>query len=642
MTPRSTPSSPQEQQIESFVIGTAGHIDHGKTALIRALTGIDTDRLPEEKRRGITIDLGFASLTAEPPNAPPAQISFIDVPGHALFVRNMLAGAGGIDAVLLVISAEEGVKPQTEEHLAICRLLGIGRGITVLTKIDAVSDARLSEVRRGVEHFLAGTFLDSSKSPILAVSARSGAGMDELREALMALAARIPHRNSGVLPKLPIDRAFAMKGFGTVVTGTLISGSLTTGQTVAIEAGPRSARIRGIQVHGRTAQAVHAGTRVALNLTGIDVAQLQRGDTLVDPDSIAAVDRIDVELELLPHASPLKHRSIVHFHAFASECMATVSLYGYQAVEPGTRRIARLRLSNPVVLLPGDRFVIRQGTPLFTVGGGRVLDAHPLPRLRKAACRAWLEQLQAANASEQVALRVIRRGFSGITVQALTVETGIKPQALLAEPIHVGRIVLLPGELLISGEALDAGASLVQSEFERRSKDGITRAVKQSELMSQTRLLPEVFQFALKRLASEQKLRLRKESVEVPDGGEAPGSQVSRLAEIEAAYLSAGLSAPSPEELAGQMEIAPPEMRQLVTQLMREKILVRLGSDSLCVHRSAVAELKQTIQSLRGQSLDVARFKELTGVSRKYAIPLLEYLDRERVTRRQGDSRIVL
>jgi selenocysteine-specific elongation factor len=632
------------EPLKSIVIGTAGHIDHGKTALVRALTGVDTDRLPEEKRRGITVDLGFASLTAEPPGAPPVRISFIDVPGHALFVRNMLAGAGGIDAVMLVISAEEGVKPQTEEHLAICRLLGIERGITVLTKIDAVSEARRGEVRRAVEQFLAGTFLDAGTSPILPVSAHSGAGMDELRDALMALAARISTRDGDLIARLPLDRAFAMKGFGTVVTGTLISGSLNSGQTVAIEPGSRSTRIRGIQVHGRAAQTVRAGTRVALNLAGIEVAELQRGDTLVEPASIAAIDVIDVELELLPHASPLKHRATVHFHAFASECMASVSLYGYQAVEPGTSRFARLRLSKPVVLLPGDRFVIRQGTPLFTVGGGRVLDAHPLPRMGKTACHAWLRQLQAA-ANRQLALRVVRRGASGIAARALSVETGIKPEALLtalAEPLQDGRLFLLPGGLLLSGEALDAAASLVLNELERRTKDSTTRALKQSELKSQTRLVPEVFEFVLKRLESENRVCLRNEIVENFVRGEASGAEAARLAAIEAAYKSAGLSAPAPEELAAQMAISSEEMRRLITHLLREKMLVRLGSDSLCVHQNAVAELRQTIQALRGQSVDVARFKQLTGVSRKYAIPLLEYLDRERITRRHGDSRIVL
>jgi selenocysteine-specific elongation factor len=639
------PPLPAGEPLKSFVIGTAGHIDHGKTALIRALTGVDTDRLPEEKRRGITVDLGFASLTAELPNTTEVQISFIDVPGHALFVRNMLAGAGGIDAVLLVISAEEGVKPQTEEHLAICRLLGIERGITVLTKIDAVGDDRLRDVRSAVEHFLAGTFLDTSDTTIIPVSAHSGAGMDGLKAALISLAARIPPRNSDALPRLPLDRAFAMKGFGTVVTGTLLSGSLKAGQPVTVEPGSRSARIRGIQVHGRVAQTVNAGTRVALNLGGIEVAGLLRGDTLVEPASIVAVDLIDVELELLAHASPLKHRATVHFHAFASECMATVSLYGYEALAPGTSRVARLRLSKPVVLLPGDRFVIRQGTPLFTVGGGRVLDAHPLARLPKAACHAWLQQLQGAGASEQIALRVIRRGTFGITVRALSAETGTTPDALLAalaEPMKSGRITLLPGGLLLSRESLDAAASLVLSEFERRTNDSAARSMKQSELKSQTRLVTEVFEFVLRRLEDERKLRFHNESVERVDGGGASAAEASRLAAIEAAYKKAGLSAPSTDELAAQMEIPPGEMRRLITHLLREKILVRLGGDSLCVHQRAVAELSQSIQALRGQSIDVTKFKQLAGVSRKYAIPLLEYLDRERITRREGDHRVVL
>ncbi len=641
----STPSPPAVDPSKSVVIGTAGHIDHGKTALIRALTGVDTDRLPEEKRRGITVDLGFASLVTESHGAPPLQIGFIDVPGHAQFVRNMLAGAGGIDAVLLVVSAEEGIKPQTEEHLAICSLLGIAHGVTVLTKIDAVSDADLNEVRRAVAQFLAGTFLDAKATPIIAVSAHSGAGLDALRQALISLAARIPGRDAGSLARLPLDRAFAMKGFGTVVTGTLISGSFKAGQSVAIEPGTRSARIRGIQVHGHAVPTVAAGTRVALNLGGVEVAELQRGDTLVESASTAAVDLIDVELELLPHAPPLKHRAAVHFHAFASECMATVSLYGYQAVEPRTKRLARLRLSKPIVLLPGDRFVIREGTPLFTAGGGRILDAHPVPKLRKAACHAWLQQLCNAAPHEQIELRVARRGWAGIAVRALAMETGMKPDALLAaltEPIEAGRIFLLPGAVLLSREALDAAASLVLSELERHMKSGVANALKRSELKSQTRLAEEVFESVLRRLESERKLRLRNESIETVDGGKRSGIEAARLAAIAAAFKSAGLSAPSPEELAAQMEIPTDEMRRHITLLLREKVLVRLGGDSLCVHQRAVAGLKEAVRALRGQTLDVARFKQLTGLSRKYAIPLLEYLDRERVTRRQGDTRVVL
>ncbi len=646
MTTQPSPQSPAAVgPPRSVVIGTAGHIDHGKTALIRALTGVDTDRLPEEKRRGITVDLGFASMQARLADSGPLLIGFIDVPGHAQFVRNMLAGAGGIDAVLLVVSAEEGVKPQTEEHLAICSLLGIEHGLTVLTKIDAVSDARWNTARRAVAQFLAGTFLDPKTAPIVPVSAHSGAGMDALRQALIALAARIPARNAGSLARLPIDRAFAMKGFGTVVTGTLISGSLKTGQSVAIEPGQRSAKIRGIQVHGHALQTVVAGTRVALNLAGVEVAELQRGDTLVEPGSIAAVEWVDAAVELLPAAPSLKHRAAVHFHAFASECMAAVSLYGYQAVAPGTSRLARFRLSRPVVLLPGDRFVIRQGTPLFTVGGGRILDVRPVARLKRSACHAWLQELRNAAPEEQIGLRIARRGTAGIALRVLAVETGMKSDVLLAGlagAIEAGRVSLLPGDLLLSRDALDAAAVLVQSEFERRVKSTATCALKQSELKSQTHLAGEVFDLVLRWLESEGKLRLRNESIETIGGGDRSGIEAARLAAIEAAFESAGLGAPSGEELAARLEIPPAEMRRLITLLLREKVLVRLGSDSLFVHRRAAEGLKETVRALHGQPLDVARFKQLAGVSRKYAIPLLEYLDRERITRRQDDTRVVL
>lgn len=263
----------------SVVIGTAGHIDHGKTALIRALTGIDTDRLPEEKRRGITIDLGFASMDVSGTDGSQVRISFVDVPGHARFVRNMLAGAGGIDAVLLVISAEESVKPQTVEHLAICSILGIQHGLTVLTKVDAVSESRMNEVRAEVEGFLSATFLRSA--PIVGVSSYTRQGMDALRSVFSSLAVQIPRRSDDSVTRLPVDRAFAMPGFGAVVTGTLISGSVSTGQELAIEPGGRIAKVRGLQVHGSTATTVEAATRTAVNLARIEAAQLQRGDTLV-------------------------------------------------------------------------------------------------------------------------------------------------------------------------------------------------------------------------------------------------------------------------------------------------------------------------------------------------------------------------
>jgi selenocysteine-specific elongation factor len=626
------------------VIGTAGHIDHGKTALVRALTGIDTDRLPEEKRRGITVDLGFASLTAEATDNSPLRLSFIDVPGHALFVRNMLAGAGGIDAVMLVISAEEGVKPQTEEHLAICTMLGIERGLTVITKTDAVSDSRLRDVLREIERFLSKSFLAIDRAPIVPVSAHTGTGMDDLRRELAALGSQMPDRDSDALTRLPLDRAFVMKGFGTVVTGTLIAGSVKLGQSISVEPGARIARIRGIQVHGQAEESSQAGSRVALNLAGIDVSALKRGDTLVEPSNLTAVDVIDVEISLLPNSPQLKHRARVHFHAYASESMATISLYGYGSVESGGPRLARLRLSKPIVLLPGDRFVIRQGTPITTMGGGRVLDANPIPRTRKAASQAWLQNLTGSSREQQFVLRAARRGTLGITLSALSRETGIKLDALqnLLDPLTRRETLVRAGDYVLTREALEAAHHLAIREFALGANERGDVGLKRSELKSRTRLGPEVLDLVLSRLEAEGKLRLHNELVVPIDDGGARNPDQSRLSAIATAFESAGLAAPSPDELVSKLGIAAQEMRRLVTILLRDKTLIRLGSDSLCIHRRPLADLTLRMQALRGQTIDISAFKQLAGVSRKYAIPLLEYFDRERITRKQEDHRIIL
>jgi selenocysteine-specific elongation factor len=637
-----SPSPVLHAQPRSVVIGTAGHIDHGKTALVRALTGIDTDRLPEEKRRGITIDLGFAALTAAAGDGSPLRVSFIDVPGHALFVRNMLAGAGGIDAVLLVISAEEGVKPQTEEHLAICDLLGISLGLTAITKIDAVDRGRLEEVTRSVARFLAGTFL--SPAPIVPISARTGEGIDGLRSELSSLVERIPARAAETSTRLPLDRAFAMKGFGAVVTGTLISGALTVGQTVAIEPGGVTARVRGLQVHGHNEATVRAGLRVAVNLAGIEVSELERGQTLVEPSAIAAADTIDAEVRLLPHAPPLKHRSRVHLHAFTSECMATVSLYEYRPVEPGRNRLVRLRLSRPIVLLPGDRFVLRQGTPVATVGGGFVVDAHPLERMRKAACLAWLERLRASSREQELLLRVDRRGASGISAGALSAETGLTSPALrrlLAPLRQTGQLLWMPDDTLLTRDSFTSAIAQLAREFASRAKESGFAGLKRAELKSQTQLRPEGFELALKQLEKDRLLRVRNEMV-FPFDFDQTGGDDARISAARAAFEVAGLAAPSPEELADRMAVDAAQVRRLITILLREKTLIRLGADSLCVHRRAIEELKEKLRPLQGQIIDVGRFKQLAGVSRKYAIPLLEYFDRERVTRKLGDQRIVL
>jgi selenocysteine-specific elongation factor len=639
-------TSPAQPRVprRSVVIGTAGHVDHGKTALIRALTGTDTDRLPEEKRRGITIDLGFASMDISASDGSPIRASIIDVPGHARFVRNMLAGAGGIDAVLLVISAEEGIKPQTEEHLAICSILGIERGLTVLTKLDAVSAMRLNEVRDSVARFLEATFLKSS--PIVPVSAYTGAGLAALQQELTSLIGRIPSRYIDCLTRLPVDRAFSMAGFGPVVTGTLISGSITVGQELRIFPGGRMAKARGIQVHGRAENTVEAATRVALNLSRIDTSELQRGDIVAEAATLTAVGIIDAEVRILPNAPALRHRSNVHFHAFASECMAAVSLYGYRPLEPGGSGLVRLKLSKPLMLLPGDRFVLRHGSPLTTIGGGRVLDAHPVERLNKARTQDWLEQLRNAALDQQLALRIARRGTAGISLTALSGETGLKSDAvrsLLAPLLRSARLLLLDDDLLLTHEAFAEAMRMLTQQLEKLFASDGHDGAKKSELRNKTGLRPALFDSLLAKLESEKRFRIADELLfPATVAGQASNLDQDRLSAICLMVQQAGLAAPSPARLAAELHIDSAEMRRLITILLRERKLVRLGDDSLCIDQGAMTALKQTIQALRGQAIDVARFKQLTGVSRKYAIPLLEYLDRERITRKQGDHRIVL
>jgi selenocysteine-specific elongation factor len=628
--------------VRSVVVGTAGHIDHGKTALIRALTGVDTDRLPEEKKRGITIDLGFASLDSVAADDTPVQISFVDVPGHYHFIHNMLAGAGCIDAVLLVISAEEGIKPQAEEHLAICTLLGIRRGLAVITKVDAVSDAEFNRVRSEVEAFLKGTFLDQDAG-VLPVSAHTGQGLEELKNRLSALAMGLSVRRPDYVTRLPLDRAFVMKGFGTVVTGTLLSGTLRIGESVALEPGSSIARIRGMQNHRRTEEVASSGSRVALNLAGIDVSDISRGQTIVEPGTLKAVTIVDVEASLLTDVKGLKHRATVHFHAFTSDTLATVSLYGYDAAEAGTHRLMRLRLRKPVVLVPGDRFVLRQCSPAATIGGGRVLDAHPLPHLRKTKCLSWLEAIKDASLEQQILQRVMRRGTEGISLQSMSSETGLTGEALhrVTEPLFKdGRVVLVPGETWLTSDAVQIGTEKILNKLKTGAKaDGLKR----SELRSQVDLSVEIFDFLLHQLVRERRVSLQGEMVFQAGANQSPANpDTGHLSAIADIYEASGITAPSAIEVASHLKLSEGEMRRLMTLLLREKTLIRMGTDELYIHRAALEQLRAQIRELHGQMLDVARFKQITGLSRKYAIPLLEYLDRERVTRKQGDGRMVL
>jgi len=638
--------------MKSVIVGTAGHIDHGKTALVRALTGIDADRLEEEKRRGITIDIGFAHLELPGPCGERLRLGFVDVPGHERFVRNMLAGIGGIDLVLLVISAEEGVKPQTVEHFDICRLLSIPRGLTVLTKSDLVDPDTLSVVRMEVEDFLRGSFLDPSRAPIVPVSAKTGAGLDALKRELARIAAEASAKDAGAAFRLPIDRVFTMKGFGTVVTGTLVSGTVHKEEELELLPSGRRVRVRGVQVHGAAAERAIAGERTALNLAGVPTEELARGMTLLRPDSFHTSRRADVSLALLPSAKPLKDRARVHLHAFTSETIAEVVLLDRKKLDPGQTAFAQLRLTEPLLLLPGDRFILRQFSPVITIGGGMIVDAAPLAPSRRTRLPLderlrGLATLQSGTHEDMLLARVARTGNSGLAISAAVAETGWTPVVLeqAAEALaRSGKLTRL-GELLISTSVLQQlKARTLAAVADLHDRNPLVAGIGKEELRTRLELVPEVFAAVLDSLAKTGKLELAAEQVRAAGRGVVMKDEEAESKRIiEQAFASAGLKVPSLKDVLAGLKVDRTRAQKIVTLLLRDKLLVKV-SEELVFHRDALDDLRRRVLALKPKTpkIDVAIFKEMTGVTRKYAIPLLEYLDRERVTRRVGDERLIL
>jgi selenocysteine-specific elongation factor len=663
--------------MKSIIVGTAGHIDHGKTALVKALTGIDADRLEEEKRRGITIDLGFAHMDLPTPTGDTLRLGFVDVPGHERFVRNMLAGVGGIDLVLLVIAADEAIKPQTREHFDILQLLGVQRGITVLTKSDAVDAETLEVVRLEVEEFLCGTFLDQPSldkpSSIVAVSSLTGAGLEELKRTMVAAAVGVQPRDSHAIARLPIDRVFTMKGFGTVVTGTLVAGTIRREDEMEVFPAGRLVRVRGVQVHGQTADAAVAGQRTALNLAGART-DLSRGMTLAPPAKLALTRQADVRLRLLASAPrPLKDRARVHFHSYTMETVAEVVLLerkeldpgpsegsgqtlaknakarhpplGMKQLTPGGEALARLKLPEAALLLPGDRFIIRQFSPVVTIGGGVVLDAAPIPRMPAHA--DFLQVLAGGDAEGILRARVARRQREGISMSRLVAETGWTKNAIelhLSEALRTGSVVGA-GELFLDAPALEALKShIVSAARDFHSKNPLVGGISKEELRSQLDASPEVFETAAAMLVRDKQLEVVGDLVRLPGHGvQMKDEEAESKKKIEDAFATAGLKVPALQEVIAGLKVDKVRAQKIVTLLLREKILIKV-SDELVFHQSALEQLRRQMAAYKAKSskIDVAKFKELTGVTRKYAIPLLEYLDRERVTKRVGDVREIL
>ncbi len=632
--------------MKSVIVGTAGHIDHGKTALVKALTGIDADRLEEEKRRGITIDIGFAHLELPAAGGESLKIGFVDVPGHERFVRNMLAGIGGIDVVMLVIAADEGVKPQTREHFDICRLLLVRRGLTVLNKSDLVDRDTLEVVRLEVEDFVRGSFLEGA--PIVPVSSIQGTGLDELKRELAKIAAEVPAKDPSALFRLPIDRVFTMKGFGTVVTGTLISGSVKKEEEIEVFPLGRRVRVRGVQVHGLAAEKAVAGQRTALNLAGASPEELSRGMMLAAPGLLRTTKRIDVSLSLLGSAKPLKDRARVHFHSYTAETIAEVVLYGDKQLLPGKEGFAQLRLAEPLLLLPDDRFILRQFSPVVTIGGGVVVNATPHVKEPSSATAVFVSTLANADRPTSLKLRTARHVTTGLSLADAVAETGWRRDEVeaVAKPMIADGRLLQIGDRLLHPPAI-AGLKLAMTDFVRdfHDKNPLVGGISKEELRESFRLAPEVLAGILDALVlREKKLEVTGEQVRLAGRTVVMKDEESEAKKtIEQAFAAAGLKVPLLKDVLASLKVDRTRAQKIVTLLLRDKVLVKISED-LVFHHSALEQLKRDVAQRKAESpkIDVGQFKEMIGLTRKYAVPLLEWLDRERVTRRVGDERIIL
>ena len=621
------------------VVGTAGHIDHGKTALVKALTGIDTDRLPEEKARGITIDLGFAYIE-EPagPDGDGLTIEVVDVPGHERFVKNMLAGVGGIDLAMLVIAADEGAMPQTREHLAICSLLHIKSGLVVLTKRDLVEADWLELVRDDVAGLTRGTFLDGA--PVMAVSARTGEGLDELRAALRGLARTVAPKPTDQLPRLPIDRVFTVRGFGTVVTGTLTQGHVAVDDRVEVYPRGLQAKVRGLQTHGHTVTDARAGQRTAVNLQGVERAAIERGDVLGAVGTLVSSVLVDGTLELLEDAPrPIKARDRVRFHVGTSEIMARVLLLDRAELAPGGTTYARFRLEAPVVAVPGDRFVIRSYSPILTIGGGSLLDVSP-PRFKRRApaLLAHLAVLEHGTEPEVVEEHVRHAGASGVRLDVLTGRVPFGPQrlrALVTGLVEAGAIRAVDREWFLHGESherLRAEVLGTLEDFHRRNplKAGMSR----EELRGRAGGAEErVFAQLVGALETDGLVKPERDKVRLASHAVRLTPDQQRLVDrIEAAFRDAGPAPPTPED----------EESELFQLLVTDRRLIRV-KESLYFHAEALKAIEEKLVALLREKREIAPadVKDLLGISRKYAIPLLEYFDGQRVTQRVGERRVL-
>ncbi|MDO8445151.1 MAG: selenocysteine-specific translation elongation factor [Deltaproteobacteria bacterium] len=618
--------------MEYIVLGTAGHIDHGKTSLVKALTGTNTDRLKEEKERGITIDLGFAYM----PLPSGTILSIIDVPGHERFVRNMVAGAAGIDMVLLVIAADDGIMPQTREHLEICSLLGIRHGLVAVTKSDMVDDEWLSLTVEEIEKFLKGSFLEGAQ--VIPVSSVTGNGIDDLVFAIDSLAGKIKRRKTEGIFRMPVDRSFTIKGFGTVVTGTLVSGTVHVGDEVDIEPGAVKAKVRGIQIHGRQVEEAVAGSRVAVNLQGVERQVVKRGDTVSSSGILKTTTTVEAEISLLPTAPrPLKNEAELMLHIYSASTIATVIILDLKEIKPGDSGFARIRIREPLVAIHGDRFVLRS-PDAGTIGGGVILDAAPPRRSRKEALEE-LKVLYSNDIKKKTLLFIKRGGINGTAVNDLSLKLNAATRVL--EPVI--------SELVTSGNALKIEDGLVSADVvkmlsdsaicelkECHKKEPMKEGILREELRTRLKAPQKVLGIVLERLAKDRLIVAERDALRLTSHKASGGETKERIEKI---YIDAGLTPPTLTEFLEKIKIRDKEALDLLNMLSKEGKLVKVKD--LFFSRGSIDGLTAKVREFFNKKSDMTPidFKEMTGLSRKFAIPLLEYLDSQKVTIRVGDVR---
>lgn len=650
--------------MKSIIVGTAGHIDHGKTALVRALTGIDADRLPEEKRRGITIDIGFADL-----DLGEVRVGFVDVPGHERFVKNMLAGAHGIDVVALVIAADESVMPQTREHFEICRLLDVRAGLVVLTKKDLVDEELLALVKSEAKELVAGSFLENA--PMVSVSSRTGEGIDELKTVLRVVCSKVPVRSQEQVTRLPIDRAFSMSGFGAVVTGTLIAHEIDEGQDLELLPPATRVRVRGLQVHGEKVSRAVAGQRTAVNLGGVETAALERGMVLAAADKFRPTQIIDAEVQVLATASrALRSRQRVRIHIGAAEVLARVRVLesgtgvplvnqqdARATIQPGARGFAQFRFEAPVTGVTGDRFIIRSYSPQRTVGGGLIVDPFAAKHRTKdlAATREQLAGLLSGDNQRKVELFTAGTGEHGLKRSDLIARTGWRDEvaeAAIAAGRAKGSILDVNGELLSPSVFHDLKAKVLKDIDAHHKSEPLSRGLAKEILRGRhfANTPADLFRAVLSQLETDSVVTVEKDVVRKREHTRAMSGVDADLRDhLEKIYRDAKLSAPNLADAfakAGVSASTQVHGRKLLQVLIDAGSLVRVDGE-MFFHREALDELIAKLRAFgetnpADRSIDVASFKTLAGISRKYAIPLLEYLDRQRITRREGDRRIIL